>query len=127
MDYDDDDDDYNPPPKKCDTSKENDEDAAFAKLKRKSANLPNSKDEKSFPTKKQKLDVRVNDCKITKHAAVTNCSDGNTRSELNNSKDSLTHQLSNHLAEVADTRQSGGENHSAAPFDKSSSEGVVNG
>ncbi|XP_042458592.1 serine/threonine-protein phosphatase 4 regulatory subunit 3B-like [Zingiber officinale] len=130
VDYDDDDEDYNPPPKKSDTSTE--DDVTFSKIKRRSANLHENKDRKSEPTKKQKLDIRVNDGKAAVSSASASCSDNNAQSG-SNEVDKLAVKVSsksvviNHLAEAPETRQSSGEDSPSIPPNSSLSKGVPNG
>ncbi|KAG6525703.1 hypothetical protein ZIOFF_015669 [Zingiber officinale] len=131
VDYDDDDEDYNPPPKKSDTSTEDDV-VTFSKIKRRSANLHENKDRKSEPTKKQKLDIRVNDGKAAVSSASASCSDNNSQSG-SNEVDKLAVKVSsksvviNHLAEAPETRQSSGEDSPSIPPNSSLSKGVPNG
>ncbi|URE39780.1 hypothetical protein MUK42_04345 [Musa troglodytarum] len=144
VDYEDDedDDDYNPPPRKSEPSMDNADDDGFPKIKRKSSTAVGFKDEKLLVTKKQKLEVRVNDGEAASAASTCGNHDSPCGSEpLHDSPSQLDSNgrpdegdiggesaipQIHPLSDASDTGQSSRDDCPSVPRDNPSPKRVVN-
>ncbi|XP_018673853.2 uncharacterized protein LOC103999472 isoform X3 [Musa acuminata AAA Group] len=144
VDYEDDedDDDYNPPPRKSEPSMDNDDDDGFPKIKRKSSTTVSLKDEKLLVTKKQKLEVRLNDGEDASVASTCGNHDSPCKSEpLHDSPSQLdsngrpdesdiegesANPQIHRLSDASDTGQSSRDDCPSVPHNNPSPKRVVN-